>query len=80
MLKMEENTQHFWHIMLCYFKKGKTATETQKRFMQYVDSLDDAPQSGRPVEVDSDQTETSIGTINIIPHGREPTSSKYPSQ
>ena len=29
-LKME-NTQHFWHIMLYYFKKGKTATETQKR-------------------------------------------------
>ena len=46
--------------MLCYFKKGKTATETQKRFMQYVDSLDDAPQSGRPVEVDIDQIETLI--------------------
>ena len=52
--------QHFQHIMLCYFKKGKTATETQKRFMQYVDSLDDAPQSGRPVEVDIDQIETLI--------------------
>ena len=22
---------HFWHIMLYYFKKGKNATETQKR-------------------------------------------------
>ena len=28
MLKMEENTHHFWHIMLYYFKKGKNATET----------------------------------------------------
>ena len=27
---MEENTQYFWHIMLCYFKKGKNAIETQK--------------------------------------------------
>ena len=30
-LKMEDNTQHFWHIMLYYFKKGKNATEMQKR-------------------------------------------------
>ena len=30
-LKMEENTQHFWHIMLYYFKKGKNATEMQKK-------------------------------------------------
>ena len=29
-LKMEENTQHFWHI-LYYFKKGKNTTEMQKR-------------------------------------------------
>ena len=28
-LKMEENMQHFEHIMLYYFKKGKNATETQ---------------------------------------------------
>ena len=28
---MEEKKQHFWHIMLYYFKKGKNATETQKR-------------------------------------------------
>ena len=27
---MEENKQHFWHIIL-YFKKGKNATETQKK-------------------------------------------------
>ena len=28
---MEENTQHFQHIMLYYFKKGKNATEMQKK-------------------------------------------------
>ena len=28
---MEENTQHFQHIMLYYFKKGKNATEMQKQ-------------------------------------------------
>ena len=28
---MEENMQHFWHIMPYYFKKGKNATETQKK-------------------------------------------------
>ena len=27
---MEENTQHFWHIMLYYFNTGKNTTETQK--------------------------------------------------
>ena len=27
---MEENKQHFWHIMLYYFKKSKNATETKK--------------------------------------------------
>ena len=29
-LKIEEDT-HFWRIMHCYFKKGKTATEMQKK-------------------------------------------------
>ena len=28
-LKVEENTQHFRHIMLYYFKKGKNTTEMQ---------------------------------------------------
>ena len=32
-------------------------------------SLDDAPGSGRPVEVDSDQIET-LRTISVLPHGR----------
>ena len=30
-LKMEEDTQHFWHIMLYYFKKGKKVAEMQKK-------------------------------------------------
>ena len=30
-LQMEENTQHFQHIMLYYFKKRKNATEMQKK-------------------------------------------------
>ena len=30
-LKMKENMQHFWHIMLYYFKKGKNATETHTK-------------------------------------------------
>ena len=30
-LKIEENTQHFRHIMLYYFKKGKNATEMPKK-------------------------------------------------
>ena len=82
-LKMEKNIQHFWHIMLYYFKKGKNATETQKRKKDravYAEGsvtermnqkwfvkchagdffLDDAPQLGRPVEVDSDQIKTLI--------------------
>ena len=26
-----EEKKHIWHIMLYYFKKGKNATETQKK-------------------------------------------------
>ena len=33
-LEMEENMQHFWHVRLYYFKKGKNATEMKRRFMQ----------------------------------------------
>ena len=28
---MEGNKQHFWHIMLYYYKKGKNTTEMQKQ-------------------------------------------------
>ena len=31
LLKMEEIKQHVQHIMLYYFKKGKNATEMQKK-------------------------------------------------
>ena len=76
---MKENMQHFWHMMFYYFKKGKNATEMQKRICAVYGegavtdktcqkwflklrarhfSLDDAPRSSRPVEVDSDQIET----------------------
>ena len=27
---MEEDMQHFWHMMLYYLKKGKNVTEMQK--------------------------------------------------
>ena len=78
---MEEKKQHFQHIMLYYFKKGKNTTETQKKicavygegavtdwmcqkwFAKFCAgdcSLKDAPRSGRPIEVDSDQIETLI--------------------
>ena len=30
-LKMEENIQHLWRIILYYFKKGKNATEKQRK-------------------------------------------------
>ena len=97
---MEGKKQHFRHIMLYYFKKGKNATETQKKICAVYGegavtdqtcqkwfekfhagdfSLDDAPWSGRPVQVDSDQIET-LRTINVIPPGRQSTYSKYPNQ
>ena len=71
--------QHFWHIMLYYFKKGKTANETQKKIcIAYGEGavtdqtcrkwfakfhageflLDNAPQLGRPVEVDCNKIKT----------------------
>ena len=30
-LKTEEEKQHFWHIILYYFKKGKNATEMKEK-------------------------------------------------
>ena len=80
-LKMEEKKQHFQHIMLNYFKKGKNATERQKKICAVYGegavtdrtcqkwfakfraggfSLDEAPRSGRPVDIDSDQIEILI--------------------
>ena len=38
-MKMEGKNQHFQHIMLCYFKKNKSATEMQKRFVQFMEKV-----------------------------------------
>ena len=37
-LKMEEDTQHFWCSVLYHLKKGKNATKTQK--MRLVQSME----------------------------------------
>ena len=71
---MEENKQHFLHIMLYYFKKSKNAikmqnkicvvygegavTDCQKWLAKFHAGdflIDDAPQLGRPVEIDSNR-------------------------
>ena len=82
---------HFWCIMLYYFKKGKNATEMQKKkkicavygegtvtdqmcqkwfakFFAGDFSLGNAPQSGRPNEVDSNQIETLIENNQLSYH------------
>ena len=33
---MEENKQHFQHIILYYLKKGKNTNEVQKRLEEYI--------------------------------------------
>ena len=38
-LKMEENMQHFGHIMLYYFKKGKKEWKCRKQFVQCVEKV-----------------------------------------
>ena len=35
-MKMEENTRHFWHVMLYYFKKGKSGSEMPKKDLHTV--------------------------------------------
>ena len=38
--KMEENVQHFQHIVFYYFKKGKNSTEMQnKTFVQFMEKV-----------------------------------------
>ena len=40
-VKVENNTlQHFWHVILYYFKKGKNATEIQKKIKGFVQCLE----------------------------------------
>ena len=74
--------------MICaVYGKGAVTDQTcQKWFAKFHAgdfSLDDAPQSGRPVEVDSDQIETltveTLRTINILLHGRQLTYPEYPN-
>ena len=72
------------HKKICaVYGEGAMADRTcQKWFAKFCAgdfSLDNAPRSGRPVKVDSDQIET-LRTINIIPCSRQPTYSKYPNQ
>ena len=35
-LKMEEDMQHIWHIMLYYFKSSRNTTETPKKKRIYA--------------------------------------------
>ena len=55
--KMEENTQHFQHIMLYYFKKGKNATEMQKKICAVY---------GEGAVTDQKQFAKFLGTIDIL--------------
>ena len=44
---MKENSRHFQHIMLHYFKKGKNATEKKKkRFVQFMEKMLEHVKSG----------------------------------
>lgn len=78
---MVNHNEHFRHIMLYYFKKGKSAAKTRKKICAVYGEdavnertcrkwfakfragnfvLDDAPRSGRPVEIDDDKIQTLI--------------------
>ena len=86
-VKMEENMQHFWHIMLYYFMKGKNTTEMQRRFVQCVEKvlwLTDRTcqqwfakfRAGKCAMIgwpaEVNWDQTeTLRTINIVPHGRD---------
>ncbi|XP_047344507.1 histone-lysine N-methyltransferase SETMAR-like [Vespa velutina] len=67
-LNMDSNKQHFRHIFLFYYRKGKNAVQARKKLIEvyeedvYVSArtglqnfdVEDAPRSGRPVEADKD--------------------------
>ena len=65
---MEENRQHFQHIMLYYFKKGKNAKKKKKDLRRVWRRCYDLPNMSevvcevsctvRPVEADSNQIKT----------------------
>ena len=104
-LKMEEKKQHFQHITLYYFKKGKNANEMQKKKKKQICAvygegavtdqtcqkwsamfragdflLDNGPQLGRPVEVDSNQIETLIENNQCYTTQEIADILKYPNQ
>ncbi|GFU78361.1 histone-lysine N-methyltransferase SETMAR [Trichonephila clavipes] len=49
---MESDKQHFRHILLFYYRKGKNAVQARKKLTDVYGA--DAPRSGRPVEADKD--------------------------
>ena len=78
---MEDQAEHYRHLMLFYYRKGKNATETcrkichvygenavtervcQKWFARFRKgnfSVRDAPRSGRPKMIDSDQMKAVV--------------------
>ncbi|GFV20064.1 histone-lysine N-methyltransferase SETMAR [Trichonephila clavipes] len=71
---MESDKQHFRHILLFYYRKGKNAVQARKKltgvyggvltvrqcqnwfakFRSGNFDVEDAPRSGKPIEVDKD--------------------------
>ncbi|GFU35990.1 histone-lysine N-methyltransferase SETMAR [Trichonephila clavipes] len=49
---MESDKQHFRHILLFYYRKGKNAVQARKKLTDVYG--EDAPRSGRPLEADKD--------------------------
>ena len=82
-------------FMFYYSRKVKNTTEMQQKIVQCMEKnmskvvcevlcwrffLDEAPWSGRPVEVDSNQIDTITENNQcVIPCRRWPTYSKYPN-
>ena len=81
--KKVKNATEMQKKICAVYRKGAVTDQTcQKWFVKFHAgnfSLKDAPWSSRPVKGDSDQIKT-LRTINVIPHGRELTYSKYPNQ
>ena len=71
--KVKTQLKHTKKICAVHGEGAVTDRTCQKWFAEFhaADFLpDDAPQSGRPVEVDSEQLETLMRTINVVPCGR----------
>ena len=75
--------RHIKKICAVYGEGAVTDEMWQSWFVKFCAGdflLDDAPQSGRPLDVDNDQMKTLMRTINFIPQGRWQTYTKYPNQ